>query len=101
MEAHTLPERVLREAKFVVAPLLRSLFFGETINAQRKTTPEGFEPSRAEPTGLAGRRLNHSAKVSARVPELLICRCVTLYAAGYNAPTRARTADLRFIRPTL
>ena len=24
----------------------------------------GFEPTRAEPTGLAGRRLNHSAKVS-------------------------------------
>ena len=30
----------------------------------RKTTPVGFEPTRAEPTGLAGRRLNHSAKVS-------------------------------------
>ncbi len=29
-----------------------------------KTTPEGFEPSRAKPNGLAGRRLNHSAKVS-------------------------------------
>ena len=29
-----------------------------------KTTPVGFEPTRAEPTGLAGRRLNHSAKVS-------------------------------------
>ena len=24
----------------------------------------GFEPTRAEPNGLAGRRLNHSAKVS-------------------------------------
>ena len=28
------------------------------------TTPVGFEPSRAEPIGLASRRLNHSAKVS-------------------------------------
>jgi hypothetical protein len=28
------------------------------------TTPAGFEPARAEPNGLAGRRLNHSAKVS-------------------------------------
>jgi hypothetical protein len=29
-----------------------------------KSTPVGFEPTRAEPIGLAGRRLNHSAKVS-------------------------------------
>ena len=29
-----------------------------------KATPVGFEPTRAEPTGLAGRRLNHSAKAS-------------------------------------
>ena len=27
----------------------------------------GFEPTRAEPIGLAGQRLNHSAKVSATV----------------------------------
>ena len=27
-------------------------------------TPMGFEPTRAEPIGLAGRRLKHSAKVS-------------------------------------
>ena len=30
----------------------------------KKTTPAGFEPARAEHNGLAGRRLNHSAKVS-------------------------------------
>ena len=35
-----------------------------TKDAVTKTTPVGFEPTRAEPTGLAGRRLNHSAKVS-------------------------------------
>ena len=29
-----------------------------------KPTPVGFEPTRADPIGLAGRRLNHSAKVS-------------------------------------
>ena len=29
-----------------------------------KTTPMGFEPTRAEHNGLAGRRLNHSATVS-------------------------------------
>ena len=30
----------------------------------RKTTPVGFEPTRGDPIGLAGRRLNRSAKVS-------------------------------------
>ena len=29
-----------------------------------KTTPVGFEPTRGDPIGLAGRRLDHSAKVS-------------------------------------
>ena len=29
-----------------------------------KATPAGFEPARGDPIGLAGRRLNHSAKVS-------------------------------------
>ena len=29
-----------------------------------KTTPVGFEPTRGDPIGLAGRRLSHSAKVS-------------------------------------
>ncbi len=29
-----------------------------------QTTPVGFEPTRGDPIGLAGRRLNHSAKVS-------------------------------------
>ena len=41
-----------------------------------KTTPEGFEPSRAEPIGLAGRRLNHSAKVSSlHVMTRIDCFC--------------------------
>ena len=30
----------------------------------KTTTPTGFEPVRAKPNGLAGRRLNHSAKAS-------------------------------------
>ena len=30
-----------------------------------QATPVGFEPTRADPIGLAGRRLNRSAKVSA------------------------------------
>ena len=29
-----------------------------------KATPVGFEPTRGDPIGLAGRRLNRSAKVS-------------------------------------
>ena len=29
-----------------------------------QTTPVGFEPTRGDPIGLAGRRLNRSAKVS-------------------------------------
>ena len=49
-----------------------------------KTTPEGFEPSRAEPTGLAGRRLNHSAKVSTDH-----CRCrATRYATNIAMPDK-------------
>ena len=30
----------------------------------KMATPVGFEPTRAEPTHLAGERLNHSAKAS-------------------------------------
>ena len=39
----------------------------ESLSARysiNKSTPVGFEPTRAEPIGLAGRRLNRSAKVS-------------------------------------
>ena len=35
-----------------------------TYENEKITTPVGFEPTRAKPNGLAGRRLNHSAKVS-------------------------------------
>ena len=34
----------------------------------KQTTPVGFEPTRGDPIGLAGRRLNRSAKVS------VVCR---------------------------
>ena len=34
-----------------------------------KTTPVGFEPTRGDPIGLAGRRLNRSAKVSSAKPK--------------------------------
>ena len=35
-----------------------------TKRLKAKTTPVGFEPTRGDPIGLAGRRLNRSAKVS-------------------------------------
>ena len=37
-----------------------------------KTTPVGFEPTRGDPIGLAGRRLNRSAKVSLRGVNLSV-----------------------------
>ena len=37
---------------------------GSLIFNTLKTTPVGFEPTRGDPIGLAGRRLNRSAKVS-------------------------------------
>ena len=44
-----------------------------TTNADLfKTTPVGFEPTRAEPIGLAGRRLNHSAKVSSDLGHIML-----------------------------
>ena len=51
MEAFTLIKKFLN---FVLSDL----------ENKKITTPVGFEPTRAKPNGLAGRRLNHSAKVS-------------------------------------
>ena len=36
------------------------------------STPVGFEPTRGDPIGLAGRRLNRSAKVSLQAPSSLL-----------------------------
>ena len=36
----------------------------ERTRSRTKATPVGFEPTRGDPIGLAGRRLNRSAKVS-------------------------------------
>ena len=47
-----------------VFKLLGMFFAGEGQHPQKKTTPVGFEPTRGDPIGLAGRRLNCSAKVS-------------------------------------
>ena len=45
-----------------------------------KTTPVGFEPTRGDPIGLAGRRLSHSAKVSHGGPGMLLSAFVKLDA---------------------
>ena len=46
-----------RRMQYSPAIILKSSF-------HLQTTPVGFEPTRGDPIGLAGRRLNRSAKVS-------------------------------------
>ena len=56
-----------------------------------RTTPVGFEPTRRDPIGLAGRRLNRSAKVSLLVtPSLSGWRRVFHFSApsGWNRSCR-------------
>ena len=36
---------------------------------RKHSTPMGFDPTRAEHIGLAGRRLNHSATVSSKMQQ--------------------------------
>ena len=45
-------------------PLPLSSSLPPTRSACSRSTPVGFEPTRGDPIGLAGRRLSHSAKVS-------------------------------------
>ena len=50
-----------------------------------KTTPVGFEPTRGDPIGLAGRRLNRSAKVSSAKPKdamIVAQHAVSQHAVG-------------------
>ena len=65
-----------------------------------KTTPVGFEPTRGDPIGLAGRRLNRSAKVSwaGIVPSLLCLIRVTCMRAGTSL--LALTLETIFMRQT-
>ena len=39
---------------------------------QNNATPVGFEPTRGDPIGLAGRRLSHSAKVSMLLTDVCL-----------------------------
>ena len=48
------------------------------LDFAKTSTPVGFEPTRAEPTGLAGRRLNHSAKVSTCTVSTFLCHVLNL-----------------------
>ena len=55
-----------------------------------QTTPVGFEPTRGDPIGLAGRRLNRSAKVScAHAPTTLAKRKRQQVDAGACVGMRA------------
>ena len=62
----------------------------EAFGAAGKTTPVGFEPTRGDPIGLAGRRLNRSAKVSFKKRRSII----NIENLGWNA------ARLRMLKNT-
>ena len=84
-----------------------------------KSTPVGFEPTRAEPIGLAGRRLSRSAKVSLHMERFILrsphgandathidtkrkreCRAevYTLYGRNANHPMRSGNSQERMMR---
>ena len=46
----------------------------------QNSTPVGFEPTRGDPISLAGRRLNHSAKVSLQAPPSVLQEGTHLFA---------------------
>ena len=51
-------------------------------------TPVGFEPTRGDPIGLAGRRLSHSAKVS--YASSCVRPCYPCLRSGAQEPARSR-----------
>ena len=53
------------------------------LREKKNSTPEGFEPSRAEPINLAGLRLNHSAKVSL-VNILFVTRVIKILLKNWR-----------------
>ena len=61
----TPPKRLELESSALDHSAIEPLHDKLVIQVKLKTTtPAGFEPARGDPIGLAGRRLNHSAKVS-------------------------------------
>ena len=57
-----------------------------------KSTPVGFEPTRGDPIGLAGRRLSHSAKVSLAITVL---RDLTTAPSHQQPNEETRTTSAR------
>ena len=55
-------------------------------------TPVGFEPTRGDPIGLAGRRLNHSAKVSLHTFGRLLLVCVCFCGRWWLCHCMARSS---------
>jgi hypothetical protein len=60
--------------------------------AMRSATPVGFEPTRGDPIGLAGRRLNHSAKVSLHTVGRLLLVCVCFCGRWWLCHCMARSS---------
>ena len=71
----------------------RCVHFGHRFHkqARQNTTPVGLEPTRGDPIGLAGRRLNRSAKVSlvrsARESIRFVVPAMDAPGVGYVFPT--------------
>ena len=59
-------DTIQRPTPWGVALLVECSLTGKASPQGMNATPVGFEPTRGDPIGLAGRRLNHSAKVSIR-----------------------------------
>ena len=61
-------------------------------NGYVTTTPVGFEPTRGDPIGLAGRRLNHSAKMSSAHVARHMQKYITLQ---HHSPRLQQTSSQR------
>ena len=73
-----------------------SRYGGTALLLRRRTTPVGFEPTRGNPIGLAGRRLSRSAKVSPEGPQAttVVHKATILqYRLGFGPQRRRATMD--------
>ena len=57
-------ESLLLSIRFCAHSMAGAQAKTQEFSEDGKTTPVGFEPTRGDPIGLAGRHLNRSAKVS-------------------------------------
>ena len=65
-------------------------FNSTTPPQHQNTTPVGFEPTRGDPIGLAGRRLNRSAKVSLASQGCFIVKPKETAHAHFTLSTTSR-----------